>query len=322
MKLPFLLFFVSIWLQPGFCRGPLFSLSGSSSQGFEGTEISPDTQQQGVLPPGQFSSANYVVHVPEGGEGKSVNIRLYRRTAFQKNVSQQGLTVFPLGRPDEGRDYLYDCLLEDVSAGAGYGVIVRSYGEGYEYDIRYCLGKECQTKCIYDCYGRGACPTVILWCECDPGYHGVACSHGSDTSSEEDDPRWWRRYIDEIVYCVLGAALFLGVFAGALFVALGCYYRCCCCGPNRRRRGPGDLPDMVHYRPVVPLEEAGSLGPGDDGTPSPAPSVSPTPFVFSRPRRQLSVQYPSQSPGPDSVSPTGQSPSPSSSMTRVYLRTF
>ena len=159
---------------------------------------------------------------------------------------------------------LYNVYVENVPANATYWVVVAGTGGGYDYDVRACAGG-CAAMCLLDCFGHGACSAILHLCQCDPGYSGLACSHGrADTSSEPAGLRWWSRYVDAVIYSALAVVLAIVLIVAALFTYQWCRYgrccACCCAGPccrRARRRSmyakfdpAAHAPGVVHYRSV------------------------------------------------------------------------
>ena len=190
---------------------------------------------------------------------------------------------------------LYNVYVENVPANATYWVVVAGTGAGYDYDVRCCAGG-CAARCLLDCFGHGACSPFLHLCQCDPGYSGLACSHGrEDNSSESDGMRWWSRYVDTVVYSALAVALVLVLIVAALFTYQWCRYgrccACCCAAPcccRARRRSmyakfdpAARAPGVVHYRsvstrnlmvyraaPQVAVPHHGSTSSSDEGSSS------------------------------------------------------
>lgn len=159
---------------------------------------------------------------------------------------------------------LYNVYVENVRANATFWVVVAGTGAGYDYDVRSCAGG-CATKCLLDCFGHGACSPFLHLCQCDPGYSGLACSHGrEDNSSDSGAMRWWSRLLDALVYSALAVVLATALLVAALLAYQWCRYGRCCaccgaapCGRRARRRSlyakfdpAAHAPGVVHYRSV------------------------------------------------------------------------
>lgn len=244
---------------------------------------------------------------------------------------------------------LYNVYVENVPANATYWVVVAGTGAGYEYDVRCCAGG-CATRCLLDCVGHGACSPFLHLCQCDPGYSGLACSHGgrADNSSDPDGMRWWSRYVDAVIYSALAVVLALALIVAALFTYQWCRYgrccACCCAAPCCRRARRRSLyakfdpaahaPGVVHYRSVstrnlMVYRAAPQVAvPHDSTSGSSSRSRSYTNLVCDAVSPSVN-SWGSGSGGsvgvvvtPDTapLSPSDTSLSPASSFTRVYLK--
>ena len=205
-----------------------------------------NTNQYATLPAGALEQHRYEF---VAAAAAVYNVRLTRHEPFADRTSAQRLCVhansslapvcIPLAA--DGTDASGRCSVAVTARapGTAFAVTVASAGAGYSYTVRYCRG-HCAAQCDADCSGHGGCPVPGLWCTCDAGYRGHACTvpHSGSGSDDDDSSDWFGALLAQILAALVygflaltGTALLVGLVC-ALLVCAGvslCAGACCCC---------------------------------------------------------------------------------------------